>query len=593
MVTKELTLEDIAILNQHQNLAGININAMKLAYEQFSRIFTGSQAVPPILTRKLDDADLAARDFICVANKVSTTPMYAGVNATPEVRNLIQSWLDKAQEQVEKVGQYQQLIFELQSNVANAPRNTNGNNNPVIVQGGRKEQKPKELSFDDGPTATKDWIIAMNCYCKGQGQDNDHSILTLFQNVDKTIQSTITAEIGDLSQVMRLPAFTSTDTVTCLADLILNISKQNVDLLQRRLEYTDLEWNKGVKAIDQLNKARTMALDAQLQNYSLEDNLLTKMVSTASATLRNDFLKIPDNDRTLSKFMELARHMEQAASINSVLNNRDTRSLNAVTNYNKNKGFNKSNHSDNRSKHSDNRSNYSDNRSNHSDNRSSDNNTSSSCNNSNSSSSSASKTKTQPNRECKFCGGPEAHNGPDRLKCKALKNVCDLCSNVGHFPQKCLAKSIHSIKVVHDDDSDGSIRLSTTFSKKKMQEDDLPYMDVVLTEKTGQLKHVKALADTGAEDAILHADEAAAAGFHIDKSQRPKIVMPTGDTICADGKVTLNIHYMGIDTTISPWIVPGINQKLYLGQKELKKMGVLPESFPNIIENNVTSETKT
>ena len=554
---KEISVEDLALLNQRQDYCLMDIDDVKEAYDLFSLSFTGSQTVPPILVGKLERADITAREFAQAASKVATTPKYMA--SSEDVQNLIQQWVDKARTQKAKVSKYQKLIFELQSNVANAPTpGTNGNNNPVVIQGSKKEWKPDKLNFDDGPSRARDWVVAMMCYTKSQGSDNSQSVMALFYNVDKSIQSTIRGELGELSTVMKVPAFQSTASTTSIADLILEISRQNVDVLQRRLEYTDLDWKKGVKAIDQLHKARTMAMDAELQQFSLEDNLLTKMVSTATASLRNDFLKTAGTDRSLAKFMEMARHAEQASSINRVISGNDSRPVNAMHTGQPDKKTGKASkpakasHSSGNKKKAPNAP------------------------SSNPSSSTAS-------RKCRYCGGPEPHdNKTDReSKCKAFKAKCTHCSKVGHFQQCCLAKknvsSMKTINLGHINSSSG-----------------IPYMDVTVSSKScRKKKHLRALADTGAEDAVLHADESD--GLAINKAERPLISVANGQSVRAEGRTTVQLLYQGRTITARPWVVPGLSEQLYLSQRELKDMGVIPQAFPNVskVVNSTNVSKKT
>ena len=572
-VTTKLEKQEVILLKRLSAKADREIETATMTFDNIRHDWNAALPLHEDLLHEVKQAFATAKEFAEEFEAIDAK--YSGENLSTELDKRFTEWRDFAKNNLKEITSIRSKIHKMlqeharhksssPESTANGNGNTNGNPTTTTVT---KDQKPKILEINAGPSLTKNWLLSMKAYCRAANMDNERTVLNMINNVDNTFQSAITNEIGDYDEATRYPAFDLADGPDdhdkTLQDVILEISKRNTDLLQRRLTYLELPWHKGTTWADQFNIMRRMGNDADLDTFTKEEIHLTKALATCTFELRKDFMRLPKEQRTLQAFGEMAQRVEASASLNRFIANKDVKELNGIktkTTYQKNKDSYRSYNSNNRPPNNS----YSHNNSNNQPPGTSNNASNSNQNNFN-----------QP--RCHWCGHEEVHTKANRQeKCMAWNVTCHACGFKGHFQNSSACrnnkKNANAVRRARRKRSrikpnSMHIRVTLKDAEHGQHAKDIP------------AKEILALADTGAEDSLLDASQAN--HLNIDRTYRPWIQVANGYSIRTDGTVTINVNHNGHVTKITPLVVRGLGESLYIGCEDLKKMRILPESFPH------------
>ena len=192
-------------------------------------------------------------------------------------------------------------------------------------------------------------------------------------------------------------------------------------------------------------------------------------------------------------------------------------------------------------------------------------------------------------KHCYNCG---AFFGPQhKANCKAKEATCKACNKKGHYSGKPACDMSKDKKK-----SDGKeVTASLRFASIKLSDingegsGELEIIDIVAGMSEESLdddkgSEAKAVCDTGCTHSVI--SKQFIKSIYLDTSDRRAIEAANGTSVRCVGSTIVWVEYQGIRTRIHAYVSPSIDD-FYLSGKDLRRMRILPEKFPNVILSKI------
>ena len=167
------------------------------------------------------------------------------------------------------------------------------------------------------------------------------------------------------------------------------------------------------------------------------------------------------------------------------------------------------------------------------------------------------------------CGrcGKQRHDKPEECVVVVNSLSCNFCDIWGHLGSVCQKRlngeQPRPINAVVED----------------LLDPVTPHFKVNVKHDLGNVT-MKCLADTGASATLMKSSTAAANNIKIQPAKGSGLQSLTGDPIPVDGKASITISTPSSSINTTAIVSPATSKDLLIGFKDLKRLGIIPNSFP-------------
>ena len=410
--------------------------------------------------------------------------------------------------------------------------------------------KPKEtVSLDTRLAEYRDWIYDYEHYHKMANFPNyplGEQQSFLMHNLSTDLRSQVRLKLKEETQVFETVQVNG-KTLPSMADIIRDILARQIPLVTRRIQMLECMQGPAEKFSDFKVRLEDAKFEAEVDKMKTADwTSLMYLRALSNTKLKEHLLR--ENRVTQEEIETTAESWELAANTRTTSEEKMA-SVNAMSTYQKSKKGGKPQQQQQKSF-----------------------------------STAASEKSSVKEDDCKNCGRKLPHGNKG---CPAKDLTCRGCQKRGHIQKMCRSSGNNTSS---DDTSNTGASgekaraRSVKVRRLPISEATTPILEIeAATPSSKDTQKISSIADTGSTKSTMSLDyfkKGVLKKSDIDTTQKAHIEVAGGSKLRCRGTVKLKTKYRDQETILDVLVSPDLKQEMYLSFRDLKKMKLLPESFP-------------